>query len=147
MVADEYYLRINEGKELVALRHNSLSKKVAEGTGAHGGATPEEALVPIIVISDKKESKHWTAKQITTSLNAANPVFEVAIVGLQPNETPILIYNGKNYKLKKEEANYRSERLELDPEVKQVTVTVGLHSETFTVELQLAVKDDDIFDF
>ena len=104
-------------------------------------------LILIIVISDKKESKHWTAKQITTSLNAANPVFEVAIVGLQPNETPILIYNGKNYKLKKEEANYRSERLELDPEVKQVTVTVGLHSETFTVELQLAVKDDDIFDF
>ena len=131
----------------MALRHNSLSKKVAEGTGAHGGATPEEALVPIIVISDKKESKRWSAKQITTSLNAANPVFEVAIMGLEPNETPILIYNEKNYKLRKEDGNYRSERLELDPEVKQVTVIVGLYSETFTVELQLAVKDDDIFDF
>ena len=147
IVADEYYMRINEGKELVALRHNSLSKKVAEGTGAHGGATPEEALVPIIVISDKKESKRWSAKQITTSLNAANPVFEVAIMGLEPNETPILLYNEKNYKLRKEDGNYRSERLELDPEVKQVTVIVGLYSETFTVELQLAVKDDDIFDF
>lgn len=147
MVADEYYLRINEGKELVALRHNSLSKKVAEGTGAHGGATPEEALVPVIVISDKKESKRWSARQITTSLNAANPVFEVAIMGLEPNETPILLYNEKNYKLRKEDGNYRSERLELDPEVKQVTVIVGLYSETFTVELQLAVKDDDIFDF
>ena len=146
-IADEYYMRINEGKELVALRHNSLSKKVAEGTGAHGGATPEEALVPIIVISDKKESKRWSAKQITTSLNAANPVFEVAIMGLEPNETPILLYNEKNYKLRKEDGKYHSERLELDPKVKQVTVIVGLYSETFTVELQLAVKDDDIFDF
>ena len=147
IVADEYYLRINEGKELVALRHNSLSRKVAEGTGAHGGATPEEALVPIIVISDKKESRHWTARQITTSLNAANPIFEVAFVGLQSNETPSLLYNGKIYKLRKEDANYRSERLELDPNVKQVTVIVGLHSETFDVELQLAVKENDIMDF
>ena len=147
IVADEYYLRINEGKELVALRHNSLSRKVAEGTGAHGGATPEETLVPIIVISDKKESRRWTAQQIITSINAANPVFEVAFVGLQSNETPSLLYNGKNYKLRKEEANYRSERLELDPDVKQVTVIVGLHSETFEVDLQLAVKENDIMDF
>lgn len=147
IVADEYYLRINEGKEIVALRHNSLSRKVAEGTGAHGGATPEEICVPIIIISDKKESRHWIARQITTSLNASNPVFEVAFVGLQTNETPILIYNGKNYKLRKENANYRSERLELDPDVKQVTVMVGLHSETFDVELQLAVKENDIMDF
>lgn len=147
IVADEYYLRINEGKELVALRHNSLSRKVAEGTGAHGGATPEEALVPIIVISDKKESRHWTAKQITTSLNASNPIFGVAFVGLQSNETPSLLYNGKSYKLRKEDASYRSERLELNPDVKQVTVIVGLHSETFDVELQLAVKENDIMDF
>lgn len=147
IVSDEYYLRINEGKELVALRHNSLSRKVAEGTGAHGGATPEETLVPIIIISDKKESRHWTARQITTSLNAANPIFEVAFLGLQPNETPSLLYNGKSYKLRKEDANYRSERLELDPNVKQVTVIVGLHSETFDVELQLAVKENDIMDF
>ena len=146
-MSDEYYLRINEGKELVALRHNSLSRKVAEGTGAHGGATPEETLVPIIIISDKKESRHWTARQITTSLNAANPIFEVAFVGLQSNETPSLLYNGKSYKLRKEDANYRSERLELDPNVKQVTVIVGLHSETFDVELQLAVKENDIMDF
>lgn len=147
IVSDEYYLRINEGKELVALRHNSLSRKVAEGTGAHGGATPEETLVPIIIISDKKKSRHWTARQITTSLNAANPIFEVAFVGLQSNETPSLLYNGKSYKLRKEDANYRSERLELDPNVKQVTVIVGLHSETFDVELQLAVKENDIMDF
>lgn len=147
IVGDEYYLRINEGKGLVALRHQSLGKKVAEGTGAHGGATPEEALVPIIVISDQKESKHWTAKQVTTTLNAANPVFEVAIVGLRPNETPSLFYNGRTYRMKKNDTNYCSERLEINPEVKQVTVTVGLHSESFHVELQLAVKDNDMFDF
>ena len=64
IVGDEYYLRINEGKELVALRHQSLGKKVAEGTGAHGGATPEEVIVPIIVISDQKESKHWTPNRL-----------------------------------------------------------------------------------
>lgn len=147
IVVDEYYIRINEGNELVALRHNSLCKKVPEGTGAHGGATPEEALVPVIVISDKKESRNWTVRQITTSINAANPVFEVDIVGVQPKETPSLLYNGKSYKLKKEGTYYRSERLELNPNAKKVTVIVGLYSETFNVELQLAVKDEDILDF
>ena len=49
--------------------------------------------------------------------------------------------------MKKNDTNYYSERLELNPEVKQVTVTVGLHSESFQVELQLAVKDNDMFDF
>ena len=49
--------------------------------------------------------------------------------------------------MKKNDTNYCSERLELDPDVKQVTLTVGLHSESFQVELQLAVKDNDIFDF
>ncbi len=147
IVADEYYLRINEGKGLVALRHQSLGKKVAEGTGTHGGATPEEALIPIIVISDHKESKHWVAKQITTVLNAANPVFEVSIVGLRPNETPNLLYNERIYKLKKESSNYRSERLDINPNVKQVSVIVGLHSEVFSVELQLALKEDDLLDF
>lgn len=147
MVADEYYVRINEGKEIVALRHNSLTKKIAAGTGAHGGATPEEALVPIIIISDKKEAKHWTAKPIMTSLNAANPVFEVAIVGLRPNERPYLIYNDKSYKLKKNENVYVSERISIEPTVKQITLVVGKHSEVFDIELQLAVKNDDIFDF
>lgn len=147
IVADEYYLRINEGKGLVALRHQSLGKKVAEGTGTHGGATPEEALIPIIVISDHKESKHWVAKQITTVLNAANPVFEVSIVGLRPNETPNLLYNERIYKLKKESSNYRSERLDINSNVKQVSVIVGLHSEVFSVELQLALKEDDLLDF
>ena len=147
MVADEYYLRINEGKEIVALRHNSLGKKVPNGTGAHGGATPEEALVPIIIISDKKETKHWTAKQITTVLNASNPVFEVAIVGLRNNERPSIIYNDKTYKLKKQDNRYISERIEISPEVKTITLVVGKHSEDFSVELQLAVQENDILDF
>ena len=147
MVADEYYLRINEGREVVALRHNSLGKKVAEGMGAHGGATPEEALVPIIVISDRKEAKHWTARPVGTAINASNPVFEVAIVGLHTNETPIAQYNGKNYKMTKEGPNWRTERIDISREATDITITVGMHSETFAVELQFAVKDDDIFDF
>lgn len=147
IVADEYYLRINEGKELVALRHNSLGKKVPEGTGAHGGATPEEALVPIIVISDKKESKHWTANAITKVLNASNPVFEVVIVGLKSNERPYITYNNTTYKLKKQDCNFTSERIAIDPAVKKITLVVGKHSEEFDVELQLAVKENDIMDF
>lgn len=147
IVADEYYLRINEGKELVALRHNSLGKKVPEGTGAHGGATPEEALVPIIIISDKKDSKHWTANAITKVLNASNPVFEVVIVGLKSNERPYITYNNITYKLKKQDCNFTSERIAIDPTVKKISLMVGKHSEDFDVELQLAVKENDIMDF
>lgn len=147
MMADEYYLRINEGKEVVALRHQSLGKKIAEGTGAHGGATPEEVLVPIIIISDKKESRQWVATPITQTIKSSDPVFEVAIVGLKPSDVPTLTYAGKMYKLIKKGSDYCSERLDLQPDVKQITLTVGLDSETFNIDLQFAVTDEDIMDF
>lgn len=46
---------IDHKKYLIALKHNSLGKKPIREV--HGGCTPEEVLVPYIVISNKKDYK------------------------------------------------------------------------------------------
>jgi len=44
---------IDQKKYLIALKHNSLGKKPPREV--HGGCTPEEVLVPFIIISNKKD--------------------------------------------------------------------------------------------
>jgi len=44
---------IDQKKYLIALKHNSLGKKPSREV--HGGCTPEEVLVPFIIISNKKD--------------------------------------------------------------------------------------------
>lgn len=46
-LADNNYVVLDDGQTLCSLNNNSLSAKTPMGQGAHGGATPEEVLVPI----------------------------------------------------------------------------------------------------
>ena len=42
---------------------------------------------------------------------------------------------------------YISERITIDPTVKKIILVIGKHIEEFDVDLQLAVKENDIMDF
>lgn len=43
------------------------------GQGAHGGATPEEVLVPIIIVSGQKNANVYSVKLLTSDLVASSP--------------------------------------------------------------------------
>ena len=47
---DDKYVTLDDGQTICSLRHNSLAAKIADGQGCHGGCTPEEVLVPIIIL-------------------------------------------------------------------------------------------------
>ena len=50
-VSDNKYIILDDKRTICSLTHQSLTDKVNMGHGAHGGCSPEEVLVPIIIVS------------------------------------------------------------------------------------------------
>ena len=145
VVKDNKYLILQDGLTLCSLRHESLASKVPNGMGAHGGATPEEELVPIIIISPEKEKASWYATQKSFEIEEASPIFEVEIFGLKGYEKPMVEYDGKYYQMTKNGNLYSSERIALSTEVKKITLHVGPQNKEFTIDIKMAVQEDDLF--
>lgn len=143
-VKDDKYLVLDNNKTICALRHESLAAKIPVGMGAHGGATPEEELVPVIIISPEKHVATWTASQKSYEIEEANPVFSVEIYGLSDKDMPWLEYNGKLYKMQGK-VLFTSERLELNASVTRVSLRIGQQTKEFTIKIKMAVQEDDLF--
>ncbi len=84
----------NDGKDYeVALKHASLWRKPTHE--AHGGCSPEEVLVPFIIISNKKNFKiFYECKLLTREIEKSNPVVTVSVMP-QPSEVDLLVDNKK----------------------------------------------------
>lgn len=152
LVKDDKYLIVptddGKTKQIVALKHESLMAKIPAGMGCHGGATPEEELVPIIIISNQKETNDtWTATQVTTVLEEADPVFCVDIFGINPGQMPVVEYDGVIYKMHNQGVHFLSERLSLNKDVTKITLRVGMQTRDFNVSIKLAVQEDDLLSF
>ena len=146
IVKDDKYVIIDK-KTICALKHESLMAKIPNGMGAHGGCTPEEQLVPILIISPEKEKQTWTATQRSFDLTETEPVFKVDIVGLPNGVVPMIEYNGRIYAMKGTAVHYESERIQLQKDIQQVILHVGMQTKTFDITVKLAVQEDDIFKF
>lgn len=143
---DNAYYRLEDGKTICALHHESLIKKVPYNTGAHGGCTPEEQLVPIFIISPTPTVRTWSAKQVTFEIEEANPIFQVNVIGIDDNCIPMIKYGNRYYTLKRKSgATYESDRLTLVDGCSKITLYVGSDTEEFTVSLKLAVVEEDLF--
>ena len=100
MTDPDYLVHENEEegqKYKVALTHSSLSKVPTHQV--HGGCTPEEVLVPFILLSNKESAnmvKH-EVKEYSEEIMLSNPAFSVTIVP-QPSSVD-LICNGRTYKM------------------------------------------------
>ena len=64
IIEDSDYIRYKRGKDnyKVALTHASLNNKPIREV--HGGCTPEEILVPFIIISNKKSESTNIKKEV-----------------------------------------------------------------------------------
>ncbi len=76
----------------VALTHSSLGRKPSHEV--HGGCTPEEVLVPFIVLTNVDASKpiKYDIKPIKTDLPVSSPVFE-CIIYPKPKSARLIIGN------------------------------------------------------
>lgn len=145
---DNHYVVCDDGQTLCSLNDNSLSAKTPTGQGAHGGATPEEVLVPIIVVSSQKNANVYSAKLQSNEIVASNPVVRYTIKGLSSIDMPHVSYNGVDYRLYKTNGDvYESERLNLVGTSTRIVLCIGDFKQTDNLSINLGAQEDDLFGF
>ena len=147
---DNNYIILEDGKTLCSLSHRSLVNKVDKGHGAHGGCTPEEVLVPIIVISSHKNPTNFTASLINNEIDGTKPIAQFKIKGLSSIDNPTLEYNGVIYNLRNVSGDvFDSERLNLVDTATKLTLYInGVKYDTYTIKVSTGASEDtDLFDF
>jgi hypothetical protein len=151
IVADDKYdiIKMPDNKTicLCALKHESLMAKIPEGMGCHGGCTPEEQLVPVMIISPEKNTATWRATLKSFEIEEANPVVVYEIAGLDSTQTPFVEYNNKNYTLNAKGCVFTSERLSLVKDITKVKLRIGTWEKEDTFTIKMAVEENDLFDF
>ena len=144
--ADSKYIILEDKKTLCALRHDSLCAKIPEGSGCHGGCTPEEVLVPVFIISNQETVKHWTAVLDSLEVSMALPIIRFKIKGLKDGDKPIAIYNGHPYVLKHTDGyNYETPSLPLVAEATEIVIRIKSISETFKIKIKAGAEEQDLF--
>jgi hypothetical protein len=121
---------------------------VPKGQGIHGGCTPEEALVPIFVISSYAVGAEWSADILTLELSGANPTVQFRIKNIPSIEIPYIEYNDMRYELHQIGADlFESEPLALSDQSDVVSLVIGNIIRHYTVNISTGAKEDDLFDF
>jgi len=145
---DSKYIILDDKKTICALRHESLCAKISEGSGCHGGCTPEEVLVPIFIVSNRENTKHWTAILEDLEVSTASPVVHFTIKGIKVGEKPRVIYNGQSFVLKHIGGEkYETPSISLLSGVSAISIMIGADSENFNIKVNAGVEEDDPFAF
>lgn len=145
---DKKYIITDDEKMICSLSHNSLTDKTPYGIGAHGGATPEELLVPIFIVSGQKNKSNYTAVLLQHSVTINTPIVRYKIKGTISNtlDVPVVEYNGNTYPLHNVGKNvFESEKLNLVQSSNKVTIVIGDFSQTDTISVETGVYEEDIF--
>ncbi len=147
-LADNNYMVLSDGKSICALNHHSLGAKTPVGQGGHGGATPEEVLVPIIIVSNRKNANVYSVQLLTTELLASSPIARYCIKGLSSIDAPRVSYNGVDYQLHKTQGDvYESERLNLVGTATSITLLIGDFKQTDPIGINMGAQEEDLFGF
>lgn len=143
---DNNYIVMDDGKTICSLSHNSLTSKTPVGQGAHGGATPEEVLVPIFIISNQKNASTYSAKLLGNEISASSPVLRYTIKGISSIDIPTILYNGVCYSLHKISDNvYESEKLFLVETSTKITLRIGDFKQIDSLTIKTGVDEEDLF--
>ncbi|MGM9704287.1 MAG: BREX-4 system phosphatase PglZ [Prevotella sp.] len=148
VVKDDNYIILEDGKTLCSLTHNSLTSKTPNGQGAHGGATPEEVLVPVVIVSSQKNASDVSAKLLEHDISANNPIVKYIIKGVSSIDIPAVVYNGVTYSLRRTKGDtFESERLNLVATASKIVLKIGDYKQTDSLNINIGVQEDDLFDF
>lgn len=144
--SDNRWLSLPDGRTLCSLTHASLTAKTPAGQGAHGGATPEEALVPVLIISGQRNATAYSARLLTPALRPAAPAARYALRGLTGAERPEVEYNGTRYRLRRLGGEqWESEPLPLVETAQTLRLLIGDFSQRDKVSVVVGVVEDDLF--
>lgn len=148
LVDDDGYIKLDDGRTVCSLIHRSLTDKVSRGHGAHGGATPEEILVPVVIVSSQKNAANYAVKIVSATIDARKPFVSFSIRGLTGSESLTLTYNDVTYSLRRTDGDiYRSEKLNIVDTATKLTLHIGTdYSRSFDIKISTGAEEDDLFD-
>lgn len=147
---DNKYIILEDGVTVCSVTHHSLTDKIDFGHGAHGGCTPEEVLVPIVIVSSQKNANTYSVKIENDEIDGTKPILRFIIKGLNSIDVPTIDYNGVSYQLSNlEDETYESECLTLIDTATKVTVRInGDIYDTFSIKVSTgASENEDLFEF
>ena len=146
-VSDEKYKILDDQNTICALRHESLTSKISNGTGCHGGCTPEEVLVPIFIISDFEQRTSCSITQKDLEVSASNPVMHFVIKGLANKDLPYIVYNGKHYPLHfSEDSVYYTDPMDIVNGVESFELIIDDYSHKMHFKAKFGAEENDLFD-
>ncbi len=153
VLEDEDFLIYDSGKSisekcpksLVALRYTSLyNRPVRE---VHGGATPEEVLVPIIIISKAFiTEKAYEIIPTEVKISRREPILFLSITP-QPDKNPLLIGSrGVSLGLEYEniQQKWRGDLKNYKPGKYEMRVKIGEREYPITIEIQGGMRERDL---
>ena len=148
-ILDENHIIILEDeKTICSLTHNSLTSKTPNGQGAHGGVTPEEILVPVIIVSNQKNASNISAKILENDISATSPFVNYIIKGISSIDVPTVVYNDVTYSLHCTKGDvFESERLNLVATASKIVLVIGDYKQTDSLNINIGVQEDDLFNF
>lgn len=145
-VSDSKYCILDDGKTLCSLTEDSLTSKTPKGHGAHGGATPEEVLVPIFIVSNQPNASVYSADIVNKEIIGTNPVVRLRIRGLNSIDVPVAEYNNTIYSLMRESGEtFLSEKLNLVDTATRITLHIGTYSKSFQIKISTGAEEEDLF--
>ncbi|MCD8287171.1 MAG: BREX-4 system phosphatase PglZ [Clostridia bacterium] len=145
-INDNKYIVCDDGKTMCSLTYDSLTAKTPRGHGAHGGATPEEALAPIIIVSNQPNLSNYNVEILDRKISSLDPKARFRIRGLNSIDTPTIEYNNAICSLTRESDEiFVSERLCLVDTATKITLHIGDFNRTFNIETSTGVQEDDLF--
>lgn len=119
-------------KFLVSLRHVSLNNIPSHET--HGGATPEEVLVPYIILENSYDSIEYIVSTLKNKINISKDLELPIEISPEPTTLPIAICNGEKLEISKTGGNYL---IKLNSSLEK-----GLH--TFIIKIDDIEKEIDV---
>ena len=148
-VNDEYYITwltesgdCENQKSIVALKHYSLDDVPAREV--HGGATPEEVLVPFILITKNPESEEYNVSPKHSVVNSKNPIFRITLKP-KPKYKPIVHLDNKPFELKNtEEDKYETKFDSIKPGTYDLEVEIGTKRYKITIEVKGGFKEKEL---
>jgi len=143
--ADENYIK--KDNYIIASKHISLSSKPTREV--HGGCTPEEVLVPVIVFNSipnyTQREEIYSIKLITDEINIKNPmvIFEILPI---PNKKVFLAYGNKKIELKKNEIGRYANKIDFKKAGRyEIKVKIGDFQQKFNITIKSGFKEEDLF--
>lgn len=146
-VSDNKYIILDDKRTICSLTHQSLTDKVNMEHGAHGGCSPEEVLVPIIIVSSHKNANTYSVTIDNDEIDGRQPKLKFTIKGLATVDVPTLEYNGVIYHLLNLGGDkFESERLNLVDTATRAVVRINNDIfGTFNIKISTGAVEDDLF--